>query len=259
MIATAYHGTPITSAGNVVLEALKGRDFLVPFFRPDQIEWIDANAGSYVGDNGMFSAWKASQKHGGEANFSSEYWEAYYAWGRRWTPLGGGRCAWLVIPDPIGVGTQLLDAMIREWPSDLRPYGVPVWHSDEPLERALMLLDTWGRICVGAVGEHEIIGSLAFCLRMDDLWDAIMRHFGQIMPVHMFRSLMLLKPEWPWPFSSHDSTAIARNHWRAKKLAAGRIAKIIKGADRWDRLAANRPDEWIRPPRPQFLQLGHAA
>lgn len=271
----ACHGTPITP--RVVLEALGERDYFVSHFRPDDVEWIDANSRSWRGDNGIFSLWQASLKAGVEMVYTRERYQAYVQWCRRWCLEGSGRCQWVVIPDPIGTGTQELDAMLREWPSDLAAFGRPVYHLDEPIDRALRLLDRYGVLCVGATGEYRVIPSAAFCARMDELFDAIWNFFGYIPDIHLFRALQLMKPEFPWPASSWDSTTIARNHHLLKnagttkpprRVKAGLMKptrealfdlpasepgeavsehylwKVQQAANRWDALASSRTFDW---------------
>lgn len=238
----AYHGSPITP--RAVLEAMGERDYCVSFYRPDDVDWIDARGRSWFGDNGVFSFWMAAMKSGGEVVMTRDYLDRYYAWCRRWCLEGSGRCKWVVIPDPIGTGTQELEALLREWPSELADYGVPVWHLDEPIDRALSLLERYGRLCIGATGEYRVILSPAFCARMDEFFNAMLAHFGAILPVHMFRGLQLLKPEYDWPISSADSTDRARDHNRLKALGDRYLWAVGQTTDRWDRMAANRSLAW---------------
>lgn len=249
-VGVAYHGTPITP--RPVLEAMGARDYCVSYFRPDDVEWIDANARSWFADNGVFSFWMAALKTGGEVIMTREYLDGYYAFVRHWVHEGSGACKWAVIPDPIGTGTQELDALRREWPADLADYGVPVYHMDdpdygEPIARALMLLETHGRLCIGAVGKCQRILSPAFCRHADNLFDAIQAHFGQIPPIHFFRGLQLLKPDCPWPITTADSTDRARNHHRLKPLGDHYLWAVRQSADRWDQMAARREFVWPVP------------
>lgn len=255
MSAVAYHGTPITP--RVVLAAMGERDYCVSHFRPDDLDWIEAKSRSYFYDNGVFSFWMAAMKSGGEVVMTREYLDGYYAACRRICLEGTGRCKWVVIPDPIGTGTQELDALLREWPAELAEFGVPVWHMDENVERLLMLLDRYGRVCIGATAEYRVILSPAFCERMDEAFDAILARFGSILPVHMFRGLQLLKPDCPWPISSADSTDRARNHNRLKPLGDRYLWAVKQTADRWDRMAANRTQAW--PPATTISLFGAAA
>lgn len=245
----AYHGTPITP--NKVLAHLGARDYCVSYYRPDQVEWIDANARSWFADNGIFSAWQKG------VEFSDAYWQAYYDFCRRWCL--DGRCSWAVIPDPIGTGTQELDYFIREWPSDLRDHGVPVYHLDEPIHRAVALLERFGRLCVGATGEYRVILSEPFCERMDELFDAIHAAFGHIPPIHFFRGLQLLKPDYDWPITSADSTDVARNHNLLKRLDENYLWGVKQKADRWDRFAQLEKRPWPPARLSQKSLFGAAA
>ena len=250
-VGVAYHGTPITP--RTVLEAMGARDYCVSFYRPDDVEWIDANARSWFADNGVFSFWMAALKAKRDMEMSREYLDGYYAFVRRWVHEGSGACKWAVIPDPIGTGTQELDALLREWPADLADYGVPVYHLDEPLDRALMLLERYGRLCVGATGEYRVILSPDFCGRMDDLFDAVAGSFTEIPPIHMFRGLQLLKPEHPWPITTADSTDRARNHNRLKCLGDRYLWAVKQTADRWDHMAARRTFQWPPTRHPELF------
>ena len=234
----AYHGTPITP--HAVRDALGRRDYCVSFFRPDQVEWVDENSRSYFIDNGIYSAWQRGTE------FSDAYWDTYYNFCRRWCLEG--RASWAVIPDPIGTGTQELDYFLREWPAELKDYGVPVYHLDEPIDRAVKLIDRYGRVAVGASGEYSSILSPPFRARMDQLFGLLFSVFGSVPPVHMFRGLQLLSPEHDWPITSADSTNIARNHNRLRKLSEHYLWAAKQSADRWDNYAAARQIGWP-PPR----------
>lgn len=230
----AYHGTPITP--HKVRDAIGFRDYCVSFFRPDQISWVNENSRSYFIDNGIFSAWMRG------LTFDDAYWSRYYDFVRRWCVDGRG--SWAVIPDPIGTGTQELDYFIREWPSDLRDYGVPVYHLDEPIERAIDLIDRFGRVAFGASGEYRVIPSEAFCRRMDMVFGLLHSTYGKVPPVHMFRGLQLLKPQFDWPITSADSTDIARNHNLKKRLGDHYLWSVVQSANRWDGFAAQRSLTW---------------
>lgn len=265
------------------------RRYCVSFFRPDQVEWVDANSLEWFGDCGTYSFWQQALKEAkrraltagrewdGQLSgdyvspFTPEFLRDYYAWCRRWCLEGSGRCKWVVIPDPIGTGTQELDALIREWPADLKQFGVPVYHLDEPISRAIALIRQHMRepddpvpvICIGATGEFAAIPSEPFIERMDELFTAINAEFGFIPRVHMFRALQLFKPEFDQPIDSADSTDLGRNHNRLKDVGSVPRRKRVKGqppsehylwavrqsADRWDALAAARPELSWPPPR----------
>lgn len=265
---TAYHGTPFTPR-RVLNEALEknAHCFLVNHFTPTDDQWCDENSKEWVGDNGVFPLWQAAKRKALMAGerfegvvYTQERYDAYVSWCRRWCLEGSGRCKWVAIPDPIGTSTQELDAFLRMWPADLKDYGVPVYHLDEPIDRAVMLLRNFGRLCVGATGEYEIIPSAAFRERMDDLFCAIWGAFGRIPPIHMFRGLQLLKPEFDWQITSADSTNEARNHnqlkWRKNPIRLGRF--LPPEAPLFDDLPAYRgervsDDEYLWKVRQRFL------
>lgn len=253
MAAIAHHGTPITPWS--VIEAAGERNFCVSYYRPDQVAWVDANSLTWFGDCGTFSFWQAAMKAGAqpETVFSREYLDGYYAWSRRWCLEGSGRCKWVVIPDPIGTGTQELDALLREWPADLIDFGVPVYHLDEPIARAVALLRArasrpppagvpW--ICIGATGEFKTIGSKSFRERLDELFTAIFAEFDTIPPIHFFRALQMLMPSFDWPVASVDSADRARNHNRLKGYNERYLWAVRQSFERWDRLAARFDRQW---------------
>jgi hypothetical protein len=114
-----YHGTPITPI--TALYELAGRNFCVSSRAPADVARCHQIGQSVMLDNGAFSKWKS----GKETN-----WDGFYAWCDKWLAYP---TTWAIIPDVIDGGSQLQDAMIREWPHGDR--GAPVWHMDEPLDR----------------------------------------------------------------------------------------------------------------------------
>lgn len=212
-----YHGLPITP--NAILHQLAGHSFCVSHARPDQIELADKLGQSVMLDNGAFSKFTKNKPTD---------WPAFYAWCERWLQRP---TTWAVIPDVIDAGTQEQDALLREWPFGHR--GAPVWHSDEPIERLLRLVDEWPRVCIGSTGEHFQILSSAWQRRMDETWNALMRGRQFTPTIHMLRGMQLATHRWP--FASLDSTDVGRNHNRP-----GNDARTM--ARRWD--AHQCPSGW---------------
>src|SRR5579863_24757 len=98
-MAEAFHGTPITSANDVVLNALGARHYCVSYYRPEQMEIVSKIARRVMIDNGAFSAWKK------RLILDQAYWGRYYEFVATWLP----RCppgSFFVIPDVIDAGTQ---------------------------------------------------------------------------------------------------------------------------------------------------------
>lgn len=233
----AYHGTPLTP--NDLLLGLRGRHFCVSFYRPDQVETVHRIGQSVLIDNGAFSAWRKG------LILDAAYWERYYEFCRQWLVCP---TTWGIIPDVIDAGSQEQDALIREWPGELRDRAAPVYHMGEPVDRLLRLVDEWPRVCIGSTDEYAVVRSAAWTARMDDLWDAVARRRRFTPWLHMLRGMQLLNPDCPWPFASVDSTDLARNHNRLKKHGERYVWALKQKADRWD--AAQCPPSWI-PHNPQ--------
>lgn len=243
----AYHGTPITPKS--LLDGLPVRrfNFCASFFRPDQIDLLVRICRRLMIDNGAFSAWMANRKRimaGFEPIvFDREYWRRYYEFLAVYLPQV--HASWFVIPDVIDAGTQEQDALLREVPAELVAFGWPVWHLDEPISRALRLIDQYGRICFGSTAEYAVVGSPEWRSRMDDLFNAIAITFRTIPENHMLRGMQCQLPSYDYPFTRVDSTDIARNHNRLNDRPEHKTWLLQKKLERWDDL--NCPTTW--PPR----------
>lgn len=248
MSAEAYHGLPITP--NAVLDMLGRRCYCVSYYRPDQIAQAVLIALKVMIDNGAFSAWKQGLV------LDAAYWRQFYEFVLYWlerAPAGSS----FVIPDVIDAGTQEQDALIRECPAELLPYGWAVWHMDEPIYRLVALCERFGRVCVGSTAEYAVVGSTAWRGRMDEAFDALSAMPGELPQVHMLRGLQCFLPSYDYPFARADSTDIGRNHNRMKRLGERRMWGIVQKTNRWDALAARAPTTWI--PRDQRQQRLFAA
>jgi hypothetical protein len=212
-----YHGTPITPV--TALMELRGRHFCVSHARPVDVRRAHQWGQSVMLDNGAYSKWK----RGAETD-----WPAYYAWCDLWLIFP---TTWAVIPDVIDGGSQLQDALLREWPFGHR--GAPVWHMDEPLDRLLRLIDQWPRVCIGSTAEYAVVMSDPWKRRMDEIWNAVSAHHRLLPWLHMLRGMQL--SGGIYPFASADSTDIAQNHNRPQNTPRGM-------ADRWD--ALQTPGQW---------------
>jgi hypothetical protein len=221
-----YHGTPITPVA--ALAELAGRNFCVSHAAPQDVARCHMIGQSVMLDNGAFSAWKSNKPTN---------WAAYYDWCDQWLDF---QTTWAVIPDVIDAGTQEQDALLREWPHKHK--GAPVWHMDEPIYRLLKLCDEWPKVCIGSTDQYAIVLSAAWCHRMDEAWNEIAMRHQRLPWLHMLRGMQLSGKHWP--FSSVDSTDIARNHHLPHQTPR-------KMADRWD--GAQTPSCWTQ--RPQQMEL----
>lgn len=221
-----YHGTPITPV--TALYELRGRHFCVSHARPDDVRRCHEIGQSVMLDNGAFSKWKSGKKTD---------WRAFYDFCGVWLSYP---TTWAVIPDVIEGGSQLQDALVREWPFGHR--GAPVWHMDEPIDRLLRLTETWPKVCIGSTDEFAVVLSDAWCRQMDKCWNLLARKHSHLPWVHMLRGMQCSGREWP--FASVDSTDIAQNHSRPQNTPRAM-------ADRWD--AMQCPGKWEL--RPEQLEL----
>lgn len=212
-----YHGTPITPI--TALYELAGRHFCVSHAAPQDVTRCHQIGQSVMLDNGAYSAWK----RGHEPN-----WTAYYEWCERWLSFP---TTWAVIPDVVDGGSQLQDALLREWPFKFR--GAPVWHMDEPLHRLLRLCDEWPRTCIGSTSEYAVVLSPAWQRRMDECFDELSKRHRFLPWLHMLRGMQCSGRRWP--FASVDSTDVAQNHNRPQNTPRSM-------ADRWD--AMQCPGSW---------------
>lgn len=204
-----YHGTPITPMA--ALYQLAGRCFCVSFARPDDVSRVHQIGQSVMLDNGAFSKWKKG---------AATDWAGYYIWANEWLAYP---TTWAVIPDEIDGEAEEQDRLLLEWPFGER--GAPVWHMNEPIGRLIRLVDEWPRVCIGSTSIYADVMSPAWNRRMDETWDTISRRRCQLPWIHTLRGMNCSGGRWP--FSSVDSTDIARNHNRDRNTPR-------KMADRWD-------------------------
>ena len=210
------------------LYELSGRCFCVSHASPGDVLRCHKFGQSVMLDNGAFSKWKS----GKETN-----WPAYYSWAEKWL---GYPTTWAVIPDVIDGGSQLQDALLREWPFGHK--GAPVWHMDEPLSRLERLCDEWPRVCIGSTAEYAVVLSDSWVRRMDECWNKLSQGRQFLPVIHMLRGMQLSGERWP--FASVDSTDIAQNHHRPQNTPR-------KMADMWDALQC--PGQWSE--QPEQLEL----
>lgn len=219
-----YHGTPITPMR--ALYELAGRHFCVSHAAPQDVARCHQIGQSVMLDNGAFSKWKSGK---------ATNWNGFYAWCEQWLAYP---TTWAIIPDVIDGGSQLQDAMIREWPFKHR--GAPVWHMDEPISRLARLVDEWPKVCIGSTAEYAAVLSPAWERRMDEVFNTIGR--SHLPWLHMLRGMQCVGRRWP--FASVDSTDIAQNHHRPQNTPRAM-------ADRWDAIQCTAT--WAA--RPEQMEL----
>lgn len=203
-----YHGTPITPRAQ--LERMAGRMFCVSFAAPQDLVTCLRIGQSVMLDNGAFSVFTRG------AAFDRD---GFYDW--IYPHLAHPH--WAVVPDEIGGSVEQQRAMVATWPHR-KEYGAPVWHLGLPIEYLFDLCNDWPRVCLGSSGEFWQVGGPAWTRRMDETFNALLRHFGRIPWLHGMR--MLGQSAGPWPLASADSTNVGRNY-KDRRVCADCMAQRI--------------------------------
>jgi hypothetical protein len=219
-----YHGTPIHNIAD-----LAGCHFCVTHGNHRDIERAHKHGQSVMLDNGAYS----KHTRGKDTN-----WDEFYKWCEEWC----GALTWAVIPDEIDAGSQMQDALIKEWPADLNKYGAPVWHMNEPIDRLLRLCDEWPKVCFGSTDEYWEVLSPAWRRRADEAFEAIEKRHKKLPWIHMLRGLQLAGTQYP--FASADSTNVGRNHHRHECVVSFARAIDAKQTPRkWKEWRVEKVDE----------------
>jgi hypothetical protein len=214
-----YHGTPITPRATLL--ELAGRNFCVSFAEPRDVTVVHQIGQSVMLDNGAFTIWK----QGGTPD-----WDAWASWVEPWLDYS---TTWVVLPDVIDGTEEENDRLMRVF---WNIPGAPVWHLHESLDRLKRLCDYTNRVCFGSSGAYATVGSDAWHRRIEEAFNAISDPAGRVNNwIHMLRGMSLSGSHYP--FSSVDSTDIARNHSQRTWTVDGR-------ARYWD--SQQTPGRWVR-------------
>jgi hypothetical protein len=195
---TPYHGTPIGGSRQDVARFLVGRHALVPFPRQDDMGIVGEVCKSFIFDNGAFSVWKR-----GETLDIPGYVKWCYEWYRH------PGFDWALIPDSIEGNEAENDAMLRDWPEDIR--SVPVYHLHESPARLERLVNEYDTVALGSSGQWSSPGSKEWWLRVAELMPVACDELGR--PLARLHGLRMLDPKIfaELPLSSGDSTNAAVN------------------------------------------------
>jgi hypothetical protein len=193
--------------------AMAGKHCMVSFAHPSQAAMAAELCQSFTLDNGAFSAWKTKRQLdvGKLADWVSQW-------------LRHPSCDWYCIPDTIGGDEHENAAMRAKWfnqvSGEVWRKGVPIWHLHEPLEVLRNFL-TWPSpaIALGSSGEFATIGTRRWWSRMAEAMETVCDEDGY--PKKKIHGLRMLDPTIfsHFPFSSADSTNVARNVGIDKKWA----------------------------------------
>lgn len=193
-----YHGGPITP-DTCAIRAWKSRHACISFAAPQQIQLAARYCQSFMLDNGAFTFWKQGK---------SVNWNDFYKWAFEWMFHPG--CDFVIAPDVIDGSEQENDDLLNECLLPLNKTAV-VWHINESTDRLIRLVSKYQRVCIGSSGEFDVNKPEAFIKRCKDVIPAICNFKGQ--PITKLHGLRCLNPKLfsKLPFSSADSTNVARN------------------------------------------------
>lgn len=235
-MTTHYHGGPLWGGDELLKALYRDSGALVSYARPDQIKKIAAIKCKLVLDNGAFSTWR----NGGNDNDQAwwiKHWEGYYDFVGEWL----SRIEWFIIPDVIEGTEQENDVLIEQVPAWLMAKAVPVWHSDESIERFVRLCERFERVAIGCCGPHRSIRSAAWKNRMTEAFNAIYVDRNLTVKIHGLRMLDG-RALSQFPFDSADSTNVAINVPKTK-------ARLPNITDKLHRTAIMRHTiEMVIPP-----------
>ena len=204
---------------------LKGRNLLISYAYPKRVVEAHQVGQSVLLDNGAFTIWRQGSKAD---------WPGFYAWCDEWLACP---TTWAIVPDVVDAGADAQDALLKEWPHGSR--GSPVWHTDEPLNRLLCLVDEWPRVCIGSASIH-LINADNWRRVMDGVFNAVSRN-GRLPWLH---GLRMQGVSHEYPFGSVDSADVARNNNRTQN-------SVTSLCNRWDKVQP--PVGWSMRPEQQAL------
>lgn len=204
-----YHGGPITPL-NIASAVWTARHAFVSFEHPGQVAFAAEICQSFALDNGAYTKWQR-----GEGTVDVP---AYVAWVDEWRKHPGFDFA--VIPDQIDGNESENDRMLaafRNAGGDLLN-SVPVWHLHESFGRLRYLCKAYHRVALGSSGQWADVGTPGWWQRMGEAMDFVCDDLGR--PPCKLHGLRMLNPTVfsQLPLSSADSTNVAQNHNRERKL-----------------------------------------
>ncbi|MCV5923401.1 hypothetical protein OFO11_15525 [Escherichia coli] len=103
--------------------------------------------------------------------------------------------------------------MVPDW---LKSKAVPVWHTDESIERLLRLSGKFEWVAIGCCGPHRHIRSKWWEQRMDEVFTEIYINRDLKVKIHGLRMLDV-RVLGMYPFASADSTNVAVNVPKTEK------------------------------------------
>jgi len=194
-----YHGTPISPRTQLL--KMGGRNFCVSFAAPQDFKTCLAIGQTVMLDNGAFSVFTKGK---------TLDLDGYYAWIE---PVLAPP-HWAVMPDAIGGDVEAQHKLLQTWPWRTLGYDncAPVFHLHMPITYLFFLCNAYRKVCLGSSAEFWDTSTVMWERRMDDIFNALVNHYGRVPWIHGLR--MLGKADNRWPLASADSTNVAQNFKR---------------------------------------------
>ncbi|EIM34060.1 hypothetical protein PGS1_22451 [Enterobacter cloacae subsp. cloacae GS1] len=182
---------------------LIGLDFILRDVLHERIGFIKVN--------GAFSAWDKSKKKKIAVDWGRRS-EKFYDFVGKWF----SRIEWFLIPDVIEGSEEENDEQLELVPHWLASKAVPVWHSDESIERLVRLSDRYEWVAIGCCGPHRHIRSKWWEHRMNEVFTELYINRNSEVKLHGLRMLDV-RVLGMYPFASADSTNVAINVPKTEK------------------------------------------
>ena len=211
-----FHGSPIWgdehAPTDMLIKALyRDGGAFVSFARPEQMKKIAMFPCDIRLDNGAFSDWMKALKKGTPVDWSKRR-AKFYDFVGKWF----SRIEWFLIPDVIEGTEAENDEQIELVPDWLKSKAVPVWHTDESIERLLRLSGKFEWVAIGCCGPHRHIRSKWWEQRMDEVFTELYINRNLKVKIHGLRMLDV-RVLGMYPFASADSTNVAVNVPKTEK------------------------------------------
>ncbi|EFL2506126.1 hypothetical protein [Escherichia coli] len=211
-----FHGSPIWgdehAHTDMLIKALyRDGGAFVSFARPEQMKKIAMFPCDIRLDNGAFSDWMKALKKGTPVDWSKRR-AKFYDFVGKWF----SRIEWFLIPDVIEGTEAENDEQIELVPDWLKSKAVPVWHTDESIDRLLRLSGKFEWVAIGCCGPHRHIRSKWWEQRMDEVFTELYINRNLKVKIHGLRMLDV-RVLGMYPFASADSTNVAVNVPKTEK------------------------------------------
>lgn len=225
-----YHGGPIWGDKKISYHELmpalwRGGGALISYAHPGQLKYVVNIDCSLILDNGAFTWWRRDKENQLGMNWTAHWDKFYDSFVAPWY----SRIDWFIIPDVIEGTEDENDMLIARVPKWLRGKSVPVWHSDESIERLIRLCKSHSRVAIGCCGAHRSIRSKAWKMRMDEVFHEVYIENCLNTKLHGLRMLDARAMSL-YPFDSVDSSSVATNVPKTEKVIPQVPCKLARTA-----------------------------